>query len=204
MMQKEAKPQDVELNRAKSDADAKVSELLKVDKEAIDSKAGEIGDVILKEMDDILSPKVVVTGGAGSGKTTIASALAKALGVKSLSFDEYVPGGWVDDKEEYARRFSKGLYEMWEDVPPRKGWVIEHVESCGESLVGLYRPDFALLVDPGDEHLGRVAEARSSIQGSVTLSRSLQSAEKAKTQFNALPGSVLMKVPGFVLKKVEG
>lgn len=202
MMQKEAKPQDVELNRVKAETDAKVGELLKMDKEGIDAKAAEIADVIKKEHG--VNSRVVVTGGAGSGKTTLTAALAKALGSKGLSFDEYIPGGWIDDKEEYARRFSKGLYEMWEDVPPKKGWVIEHVESCNENLVGLYRPDFAVLVDPGDEHLGRVVEARSSLQGSITLSRALQSAEKAKTQFNALPGSVLLKVPGFVLKSVEG
>jgi hypothetical protein len=204
MMEKMAKPQDLKANAAKAEMNTRAAELLKLDEDALHQQAVKIADAILAAFDG--APRVVVTGGAGSGKTTLAVALEKELGVKNFDFDEYIPGGWTADVEEYARRFHKGLYELWEDVPPKKGWIIEHVEACRPELLGLYNPDFAVLVDPGEERLRQAAEARTAVAGNGEgrLPRALQSDNKAKAQFKALKGKVLLTVPGFVLKKVEG
>jgi energy-coupling factor transporter ATP-binding protein EcfA2 len=213
MMQKVAQVQDPELNKSKAVADAQAGKLLHLDEDVLEEQAKVLANAISKEMGDaVLSgvdPRVLVTGAAGSGKTTLAGHLAKALGVKSLNFDEYIPGGWTSDSQEYAKRFNKGLYEMWDDVPKKKGWVIEHVEACDPTMAGLYNSDFVVLVDPGEERLRAAAEARSAVMGSGAdgnkdrLARALQTDKKAKSQFNAMKGKVIAKVPGFLLKVVE-
>ena len=210
-MEKISKPQDPGANAIKAEMNTQASQLLHLDEDALKGKAQKIADAIQAALGDgVLAgvdPRVLVTGGAGSGKTTLAGQLSQILGVKNLDFDEYIPGGWTTDSEEYARRFNKGLYELWEDVPKKKGWVIEHVESCASSLVGLYNPDFAVLVDPGEERLAAAAEARQAIMGKGTdkgrLARALQSDKKAKEQFKAIPGEIVFKTPGFILKKVS-
>lgn len=204
MTEKVAAVQDPELNQAKALVDAKAGELLHLDEDAVRESAESVADYI-----DGDSPRVLVTGGAGSGKTTFAESLGRILGVKSRVFDEYIPGGWTSDSEEYARRFNKGLYELWEHIQPKKGWVIEHVEACHPDLVGLYPPDYAILVDPGEERLRKSVAARSEVMGDdgkdgSRLARALQSDKKAKSQFNALKGEVVLKMPGFILKRVEG
>ena len=205
MMQKEAEPQNLEANAAKIKMNTQVAQLLHLDEDTLKAKSKELADAIKRASEG--SPRILVTGGAGSGKTTIARILSTLFVVKNLDLDEYIPGGWTSDSREYARRFSKGLYELWEDVPRKKGWVIEHVEACNSLLTGLYRPDFAVLVDPGEERLREASEARSAVMGANDskdrLARALQSDKIAKTQFNSLPGEVILKIPGFLLKKID-
>lgn len=202
-MQKLSEVQDPAANKTKADMNTQAAQLLNLDEDALGAEVKKLVAVIMKVAG---SPRVLVTGGAGSGKTTVAGSLASLLGVKNLDFDEYIPGGWTSDKNEYARRFNKGLYELWEDVPQKKGWVIEHVEACNPDLVGLYNPDWVVLVDPGEERIRRAAEARTAVTGSGEgrLARALQSVKKAKEQFKAIPGEVELRTPGFVLKKVVG
>lgn len=207
MMQKYAKTQDDELNKVKENTDAQVAILLKLDKESLHEKVQEVSDAIWNAVgDDVLagvSPRVVVAGGAGSGKSTFAADLSTTLGVKGFSFDQYIPGGFTEKKDEYERRFNKGMYELWEDLPQKKGWVIEHVESCKPEFLGLYAADFAILLDPGEEHLRKVVEARTTLQGGVTLARALTSAAKAVSQFEELKGEIVFKAPGVFLKQIE-
>lgn len=201
MMQKYAKTQDDELNKVKEQTDAQVGVLLKLDKESLQEKAELIAGIIDSTFEG--PPRIVVTGGAGAGKSTLAAALAAKLDVKGFSFDQYIPGGFTEKKDEYERRFSKGMYELWEDIPTRRGWIVEHVEACKPEFLGLYAADFAILLDPGEEHLRKVVEARSSLQGGVTLARALTSAAKAASQFNELEGEIVYKGPGLFLKQLE-
>lgn len=202
-MNKTAEEQNLELNRVKEEADLLAASVLGFNSAELHKKVLLLAEFMA---DDFAEDHVhvVVTGAAGSGKTTLGQDLAETLEVKFLDFDKYVPGGWTEDREEYSRRFSKGLYEMWDDVPKKKGWVISHVESCDPNFLGLYRPDFAILMNPGNEHLGKVVAARSSFQNGVTLSRSIQSDKKAREQFEAVPGYLITKANGISLKRIEG
>lgn len=202
MMQKYAKTQDDELNKVKEQTDAQVGILLKLDQESLKGKAELLAGIIDSTFEG--QPRIVVTGGAGAGKSTFAAALASTLDVKGFSFDQYIPGGFTEKKDEYERRFNKGMYELWEDIPQKKGWVVEHVEACKPEFLGLYAADFAILLDPGEEHLRKVVEARSSLKGGVTLARALTSAAKAISQFDELKGELLYKGPGLFLKQLEG
>lgn len=201
MMQKYAKTQDDALNKVKEMTDAQVGILLKLDKESLHEKVELVAKLIDSTFDS--EPRIVVTGGAGSGKSTFAADLASTLGVKGFSFDQYIPGGFTEKKDEYERRFNKGMYELWEDIPQKKGWIIEHVEACKPEFLGLYAADFAILLDPGEEHLRKVVEARSTLQGGVTLARALSSATKAVSQFEDLKGELVFKTPGMFLKRLE-
>lgn len=203
MTEKVAAVQDPELNQAKASVDARAAALMHLDWDAVREVAEDLAEHIGED-----EPRILVTGGAGSGKTTLAECLEQVLKVRNLNFDNYIPGGWTSDSEEYARRFNKGLYELWEHVPQKKGWVIEHVEACHPDLAGLYPPDYAILVDPGEERLRSSVAARAEVMGDdgkdgARLARALQSDKKAKSQFNAMKGEVIFKAPGFVLKKVE-
>ncbi len=191
MINKTAKVQDVEANKVKSYINTQAANLIGVDMDEVRKDAKAIADSLQKEL-GTKQLKIVITGGAGSGKTTVAGALATELGLKVFDFDEYIPGGWTEDKKEYERRFNKGLYELWEDCGSlKKGYIIEHVEACHPDLVGLYRPDVAILVHPEIERLRKAAEARSAITGKSEgrLERSLQSDKKATRQFNDLGGT---------------
>lgn len=201
MMQKYAKTQDDALNKVKEMTDAQVGILLKLDKESLHEKVELVAKLIDSTFDS--EPRIVVTGGAGSGKSTFAADLASTLSVKGFSFDQYIPGGFTEKKDEYERRFNKGMYELWEDIPQKKGWIIEHVEACKPEFLGLYAADFAILLDPGEEHLRKVVEARSTLQGGVTLARALSSATKAVSQFEELKGELVFKTPGMFLKRLE-
>lgn len=202
MMQKYAKTQDDELNKVKENTDAQVGILLKLDKESLHEKVQAVADVIGSVFEG--PPRIVVTGGAGAGKSTFTADLAATLGIKGFSFDQYIPGGFTEKKDEYERRFNKGMYELWEDIPQKKGWVVEHVEACKPEFLGLYAADFAILLDPGEEHLRKVVEARLSLQNGVTLARALSSAAKAISQFDDLKGEIVFKSPGVFLKQLEG
>lgn len=204
-MEKNAKEQDVELNKVKDEADRLSAPLLGFDEDALHVKVDVLVDYIQQRFDgEGRDVRVLVTGAAGSGKSTLSKALARTMGVKYLDFDKYIPGGFTSDKKEYEKRFSKGLYEMWEDVPPKRGWVIEHVEACSPTLIGLYPPDFVVLMDPGEEHLSKVFTTRSAFQGGLTLARSLQTNKTAKAQYTAVAGEELTAHDGIHLKEVEG
>ena len=213
MIYKLSKVQDPEANKAKSALDVMAAKIMSLDIDAVREAAGDIYDALVDRLGNgphegtLNMQRIIVAGGAGSGKTTIAAALSKSIGVKSFDFDEYIPGGWTEDKKEYDRRFNKALYELWEDVPQKKGFIVEHVEACNPDLVGLYRPDIAILVDPGLERLRQVAEARTEASSAADpknrLTRALQSDGRAKTQFKALPGEVIYKANGFTVKDLR-
>lgn len=202
MLDKTSAVQDPQANAKKAETDRKAAELIGVDMDAVRRVAKNLAGIIRASQ---LTPiRIVIAGAAGSGKTTIALALAKELGVKCIDLDEYIPGGHTDDKVEYERRFNRGLYEAWDTVPHRSGWIIEHVRSCHKDLVGLYNPSFALLVDPGMERIRMAAAARAAVSTDAEqdrLARALETERAADKQFTALHGIVLSREPkGYTLK----
>jgi hypothetical protein len=203
-MLKNAAVQDPEMNRRKEETDHRAGELLHVDLDKMKADAEELAAHIRGRAGGVY--KVVVSGGAGSGKTSISFRLAEALGAKHLDMDKYVPGGFTEHEVEYARRLNKALYEMWEDIPTKGGWVIDHVEACSKEVVGLLNPTFAILCDPGVERIRSVAEARTQAGSDheERLSRGLQSAIKSTKQYAALKGTHLPSgVPDYHLKLLD-
>ena len=207
-MNKNAEVQDQAANAAKAQTDTKAAGLLGLDEDAVKKVAKAVAKDILALHKDDIPIRIVMSGGAGSGKTTFARLLSEELGVKNIDLDEYVPGGFTTDKDEYARRFNKSLYEVWDSVPPKKGWIIEHVEACNKDLVGLYSPNFAILVDPGLERVTAAAKGRADVADekdpSHRIERGIQSSMKAKKQFEALraPSAGTIHFTGFTLKSI--
>ena len=95
MMQKEAEPQNLEANAAKIEMNTQVAQLLHLDEDTLKAKSKELADAIKRASEG--SPRILVAGGAGSGKTTIARILSTLFVVKNLDLDEYIPGGWTSD-----------------------------------------------------------------------------------------------------------
>lgn len=202
--------QDPQANAKKDETDRRAGELLKVDPELIKQDAEVIYNAIKRRLDGSASldlVRLVVAGGAGAGKTSISKPLSELLGTKHLDMDKYVPGGYTSDKNEYARRVNKALYEMWEDLPSKtkQGWVVEHVEAASPEVVGLLNPTFALLLDPSLEKLREVAMARGAAEndGEWRCARALQSAQRALKQFEALEGVEVEVMKGMRLKDLR-
>jgi hypothetical protein len=214
-MIKNAAVQDPEANSKKQLTDFEAGKILGVDSDAIRSTAREIVQALNAwcgrgpHEGTPSDATYVIAGGAGSGKTSIAAVLAAEMGLKHLDLDTFIPGGYTRDRDEYARRFNKGLYEMWEEIP-KKSWVIDHVHACSPELVLLYHPKFAIFVNATVEHLFRVAEARSRAShdetGEVTgrKVRAVESKERAHAEFRRLQGELVKPlIDGLLIKDLR-
>ena len=202
MLDKNAAVQDPEANAKKADTDRRAAELIGFDREQVRKNARDIAEVIR------LRPgleRIVIGGAAGSGKTSIAKALALELEIKHIDLDDFIPGGYTDDKYEYSRRFNRGLYEAWDSVPHKAGWIIEHVEAMNRDLVNLYSPNYALFVDPGMERVRRAAEARAAVSDDSSkdrLARALETEKTSRKQYDSFMGTVLPAPKGFKLQVI--
>ena len=153
--------------------------------------------------------RMVITGGAGSGKSSIACDLAELLDVPMFDFDEYVPGGFDKDSKVYRKRLLDAMDNLWGDLPSKGGWIIEHVEACNEYIVKAFRPQYALLVDPPAAKMLRTAAARSQVNNEsektqlARVKRAMESAEYARMQYADVPGEKVEKGKGWELKKVK-
>jgi hypothetical protein len=177
-------------NERKRLTDNMASKLLELDPLIAKKMAISVAKSISNSTDlDTSKLKVVVCGAAGSGKSTFARELSKELGVKAFDLDEFIPGGFTDDQKVYRLRLVKGWSSLWDSLPARSGWIVEHVEACHNDFVGAMHPDFAVYLNPGEDHLKLVASARDAV-GEFTngkrKNRALQSNEIAKRQFDNL------------------
>ena len=193
---------DHSANQRKRKIDALAGKLLDLDAEKLITLAGNIAF-------QLLGPervRLMVTGGAGSGKTTVSSVIAERLNLPCFDFDEYVVNGWHPDGKEYRRRLVAAMSRLYDDLPYKTGWVVEHVEACNGDMLKAFQPTHCLLLAPPAQHLLDIAGARARAGGEKSPAsleqRALESSEYARMQFEKAPGSVMARGNGWVLKKM--
>jgi Cdc6-like AAA superfamily ATPase len=203
-MIKEAAPPEGEAaaNAKKARTDRLAGEILNFDKKKIKKATNEL----LEVLSNTKNPTIVITGGAGSGKSHLSSKLSDELGIKAFDLDQYIEGGYTKDAKAYEERLKNAFYKVWEDLPNKGGWIIEHVEACSLPAVGIFKPAFAILVNPGEEKIRLTAEARNKV-GKPDPSRekrALETTKKAISQFEGLKGAeITPKGSLYILKKLE-
>lgn len=200
---------DHKANERKRDLDTLAAELLNIDQEKLVTEAGKIAFDLLGK--DVNGPpiRLCITGGAGSGKSTIASVIAERLSLPCFDFDEYIPGGYHKDQKTYHKRLLDGMDNLCNDLPTKRGWVIEHVEACNDDMVKAFRPTHCLILEPKTSRIMRTANARGEVAEDTPSKtyereqRALESAEYARMQFEEVNGDVVKAGEGWRLKKVK-
>lgn len=180
-------------NARKKMVDGMTAILLQIDERAVRRMARDVGKVV---RENVPHARIVVGGGAGSGKTVFAEALAHELETPCFDFDHYIPGGYTPDKKIYEQRLRKGFDSLWHDLPHVHSWVVEHVYACSPEFVELLSPTLAIHLDPGIEHLKSVAQARDIIGENTDGKRAVRASETAirsKAQFRSLPGKIVFE-----------
>lgn len=192
---------DIEANVNKRLVDGLAATLLDIDKSSIRRSAEAI---ILRIYEAEKVQRIIVLGAAGSNKSTLAHEISSLLGIPSFDVDEYIPEG-SPTAPDYKKRLREGWYNLWPDVPSSGGWVIEHVEAGNMDLVNMFKPKFAILLNPGVDHLKLVASARAAVHGtddSQRRHRAMETAIKSSVQFESLPGKVIKNGDGWTLKEL--
>lgn len=133
--------------------------------------------------------RIIVTGGAGSGKTTFSKELSKLLEVPHLDLDTFIKGGYTEDKKTYEQRLIAGLMDLW-NVIPRNGFVMEHVLAARPDIIQALRPDAVIFLNATDKHLIRVASGRAIAAREDSpqdrIARALQTGQQARHYYESL------------------
>jgi hypothetical protein len=206
MMFKLASPpaSEAQANAQKAETDTLAAEILNLDEKKVAKTIKRLSSLI--ESTEAPQIRIVMTGAAGSGKTTAAGIMAKQLSLKDFDLDEYIEGGHTGDAGSYNARLLKAFTHVWQDLPSRTGWIIDHVEACHPDLVKTFKPLFAIFVDPGEKRIRDAAEARNRVRGKDDpgrVKRAMDSLKTAKKQFSALKAIAEVETEGFVLKQLE-
>jgi hypothetical protein len=194
---------DPRANARKAEIDTLAADMLNWDQSRLVKLAKKIAAFVGGDT----TVRFCITGGAGSGKTSLAGELAEALAIPCFDFDEYIPGGYTWQAKEYRSRLVKGMSNLWDDLP-KSGWILEHVEACNEDVVKAFKPDFCIFMDPEVGRLLRTAQARGSVAGDTDEQvrkreqRALESSEYARMQFSKVPGKTVLEGDGWSMKKV--
>ena len=197
--------EEAKLNAAKAERDERAAEVLGLSLGKISKQAEDLAAMLKKHQRN--SYKIVLTGGAGSGKTTLANELSKKLEIPIYDLDNYIRGGWTPDREEYEQRLFHAIYDLWTDLPAGDyGWIVEHVEACSPTITKFLRPNFAVLLDPGEEALMAAARARNSVgsHDERREDRAVSSSKLAKEQFNAMNARSGERLGNIHIKVLEG
>ena len=196
-------PGEEEANAEKRLVESAVASLLKIDQAAIDRLAVDIAKMIRKSGK---TPKVFITGAAGSNKSTLAASLSKELEVPAFDLDDYVKGGYTEDEKKYAHRLVMAWGAVWTDMPSNQnGWILEHVEMCHRTAVDIFKPNFAVLLSPSKSHLMEVADARDRVGDDSKggrWRRAQETAVRSHGQFDALSTSKFVHGPGWFFKEL--
>lgn len=190
---------DEKANERKHQVDQAVDEFLDLNPKKVEAVARAIAT-------HVRAGRIVVSGGTGAGKTTVAKALSGLLHIPFFELDDYIPGGGHDNRAVFLARLEQGMNNLWEDLPGKKPWVIEHIECCSPLFREFFEPEFAILITPGEEHLKAVASARDKVgsdsKGKRT-SRSLETNRRAIKQFREAPGTVLAESKAWQIKRLS-
>jgi hypothetical protein len=194
---------DHEANARKARTDSLAAQYLDIDQKKLAKDAKTITDALPDNV------RLFITGGAGSGKSTVSSELGELLDVPVFDFDEYIPGGYSKDPKVYRKRLLDGMDSLWGSLPVKKSWIVEHVESCNDEMVKAFRPTHCLIICPPATRAMRTAAARSLVSGESPAAqyrreqRAMESAEYARMQFDAVPGKIVLRGKGWELKEVK-
>jgi hypothetical protein len=196
-----------EANASKNELDALAGELLDLDPQSQDHIVQQVAELLHGRQ----PVRLCITGGAGTGKSSFTRKLALKLGIAAYDFDQYIPGGWHRDVKTYHKRLIEGMGKLSDDLPRKKdaSWIIEHVESCNEEMLSVFRPTHCLLLSPPVQHVLSSASARSTVaQDPPTAQylreqRALESTEIARSQFLKVPGRTLRRGVGWILKRTK-
>jgi hypothetical protein len=183
-------------NAHKRLVDGLASKLLKIDTSSLKRTADEIGAWLSKHMGGDL--RIVVSGGTGANKSTVAKFLGQQFDIPSFDLDEYIEGGYDPDLEVYQKRLTDSFYRVYQAMPTTSGWLLEHVLACSPSVVNFFKPNVAILLTPPVEQLIEVANARDMVgedtKGQRAV-RSVQTANEAQKHWRNLNGVMGFTAP---------
>lgn len=171
-------------NAQKQRTDDLAGSLLELDDNVVKGWAAKASAKLLKH-----GGRIIVTGGAGSGKTTFAKELARILEVPHFDLDTFIKGGYTPDKKVYEQRLIAGLMALWNALP-RGGYVVEHVLAARPDILQALRPDAVILLNATDKHLIRVASGRAVAaredSPNERIARALQTGQEARNFYESL------------------
>jgi hypothetical protein len=194
-------------NAQKAKTDRLAGELLGVD----GGRKKKLANDIAARLVGVTPIRLLVTGGAGSGKSSVSRLLAAKLDIPNFDFDKYIPGGYHKDPKVYRKRLLDGMQKLFDALPwrPGAGWLVEHVEACSADMLGAFQPTHCLHLAPPAARALDVAAARSAVAGEppreqyAREQRAMESAEIARMQFSKVPGRVMAHGSGWELKEMR-
>jgi hypothetical protein len=183
-----------ELNIRKRATDELARQLAGIDSIDLRNEAKKVATSIKGER-----PRIVITGAAGSMKTSFSEELSKILSLPVFDLDERIPAG---DTKYYQKRFYDGLYHLWNELPSTTGWIIEHVHACAPDVLRVLQPSYAIYLHPPEEQVKAVAHARERVTSSSYLERAMETWESVRREWDNMLGATLFDTRYWSLKRL--
>lgn len=171
-------------NAQKQRTDDLAGSLLELDDNVVKGWAAKAANTLLGHRG-----RIIVTGGAGSGKTTFSKELARLLEIPHLDLDTFIKGGYTPKEKVYEQRLIDGLMSLWNSLP-RGGFVVEHVLAARPDIIQVLRPTAVILLNATDKHLIRVASGRAVAaredSPNERIARAIQTGRQARNYYETL------------------